>query len=65
MSILDKALNSITEDERRVILNRWLSPGRQRCPEAGPVLKLTKEERAWLAAHGAHPVGGRPGLAAG
>jgi|UPI0006800476 PAS domain S-box-containing protein len=59
VSILDKALNSITEDERRVILNRWLSPGGE-VPEAGPVLKLTKEERAWLAAHGTIRLGVDP-----
>ncbi len=47
--ILQKALDDITEKERRAILNKWVPDvkGRTDAPE----LSLSEKERAWLKAH--------------
>ncbi len=48
-SILQKGLNTVTEDERRRIQNRWISFSKKR--EKRPQQLLNKTELAWLAAH--------------
>jgi ABC-type amino acid transport substrate-binding protein/DNA-binding response OmpR family regulator len=48
-SILQKGLNSISEEERQRIHNRWISFGEM--GEIAPRQLLTESELAWLAAH--------------
>jgi len=45
--ILNKAIASITEEERAAIGRRWVMD----TPEPVPEIELTEEERAWLAEH--------------
>ncbi len=47
--ILQKALADISEQERSAILGKWVNAGRREA--AGETLSLSKQERAWLAAH--------------
>lgn len=46
--ILQKALDSMSMDERRDILGKWLLPGQI---GGGPRLPLSVKERAWLSEH--------------
>jgi PAS domain S-box-containing protein len=46
-AILDKALASITREEKRRILAKWSAP----VTEAAPLVALTPEQRQWLDAH--------------
>jgi ABC-type amino acid transport substrate-binding protein/DNA-binding response OmpR family regulator/anti-sigma regulatory factor (Ser/Thr protein kinase) len=48
-SILQKGLNSVSEEERQRIHNRWISFGEM--GEIAPRQLLTESELAWLAAH--------------
>lgn len=50
VSILDKALDTITSEEQDEINSKWLTPANQGLAEAG-VLALTPRERAWLEEH--------------
>jgi len=50
VSILDKALDTITSQEQDEINSKWLTPANQSLAEAG-VLALTPKERAWLEGH--------------
>jgi PAS domain S-box-containing protein len=50
VSILDKALDTITSEEQDEINSIWLMPANQGLAEAG-VLTLTPKERAWLEMH--------------
>ncbi|MDX9820452.1 MAG: transporter substrate-binding domain-containing protein [Syntrophales bacterium] len=54
-SILDKALASTTEEEKRQILGKWVGQ------EKDERIKLTKEEEEWIAGHPDIRYVGRPG----
>ncbi len=51
--ILQKALDSINEEERASILRRWVSPQKKE-----GIIALTNEEQAWLDAHPVIRLGG-------
>ena len=52
--ILAKGLDAITQEEKRTIVNRWLSFKQQSKTD----LQLTQEEKAWLKQHKSISVGG-------
>ncbi|MCK5312442.1 MAG: transporter substrate-binding domain-containing protein [Desulfobacteraceae bacterium] len=47
--ILQKALDNISQKEKRAIINQWVTPEKKR-PEAS-FINLTPEEKLWLKAH--------------
>ncbi|MBV2121884.1 MAG: transporter substrate-binding domain-containing protein [Candidatus Thiodiazotropha sp. (ex Ctena orbiculata)] len=47
VSVMNKALQSVTDTERQEILNRWISIPKPRLTDK-TILKLTSEQRAWL-----------------
>jgi PAS domain S-box-containing protein len=58
ISILNKALATVTPDEHRQLQQRWMS----RSVEAVKDIGLTSEERSWLAQHGQIRLGVDPAL---
>ncbi len=53
VSILNKALNSVTEQERHTLFNKWISPIRLPADmkDGDSALNLTDEEQLWIEQH--------------
>ncbi len=50
-SILKKAMDSVTDEEEKIISNRWISGLKTKDSSKSVDLELNKDEKAWIKAH--------------
>ncbi|WP_072681489.1 transporter substrate-binding domain-containing protein [Arcobacter sp. LA11] len=58
LSILNKALDNITKNERQKIANKWILDSSTIIPKQDLKINLTKQEKDWLSSHGKIKISG-------